>query len=218
MLTRQKKPKLAALTVISCLALAGCGISPPPDIPPKQSNVASLDPQNWYIFYSADMPSHPSAMADGAWSFDFPTSGHINYVQTPFNTTTTLHMVTLTFRIESGDPQYRVLDPKDILPATVHLFFEQRNDDLVNPNGRWWATFSKYDLGSKDNTTVTFLVPLTPDQWTNVDGEQDPNSFYAAFENIGWIGLTCGGQAFFGHGVALNSGTAKYVLVNLSVS
>jgi len=32
-----------------------------PNIPPKKPNVASLDPQDWYIFYSDDMPFHPSA-------------------------------------------------------------------------------------------------------------------------------------------------------------
>jgi hypothetical protein len=201
--------------------LMGCGIATPPNVRPLEANVASLDPQNWYIYYSAEMPSHPSADDKGAWSFEFPSSeasGHVNYVQTPFNATTTLHNVTLVFRIESDTPQYKVVDSSDTLPATVHLFFEQQNDDLIEPNGRWWATASRYNLGSQDNTTITFAVPLTPDQWSNVYGLRDPQSFYSALDNVGWIGVTFGGQSFFGHGVALSSGSAKYTLVNLGVN
>jgi hypothetical protein len=208
-----------ALALLSCLM--GCGIQPPPNISPQDANVISLDPHNWYIFYSAGMPPHPSADIGGTWSFELPaskTGGHVNYVQTPFNAATTLHNVNITFRVESDTPQYTVIDPSDILPATVHLFFEQQNDDLRNPNGRWWANANGYNLGSQDNATITFVVPLTPDQWSNVDGKLDPNAFYAALKNVGWIGLTCGGQYFWGHGVALNSGSAKLILINFYVN
>jgi hypothetical protein len=208
-----------ALALLSCSM--GCGIQPPPNIPPQEANVVSLDPQNWYIYYSGGMPPHPSADIEGAWSFEFPaskTGGHVNYVQTPFNETTTLHNVNITLRVESDAPLYKVIDPTDILPATVHIFFEQQNDDLRNPNGRWWAGASGYNLGSQDNTTITFVVPLTPDQWTNVYGQSDPQSFYAALENVGWIGLTCGGQYFWGHGVALDGGSAKFILIDYHVN
>jgi hypothetical protein len=64
----------------------------PPDVKPESPNVVSLDPQDWYILYSAQMPSHPSSDSEGAWSFEFPSSqdgGHVNYEQTPFNATGT---------------------------------------------------------------------------------------------------------------------------------
>jgi hypothetical protein len=211
---------IKVLALVSLSFLAGCGISPPPNIRPQEANVVSLDPQNWYI-YSAEMPSHPSTDPKGAWSFEFPSSeagGHVNYVQTPFNATTTLHNVSITFRVESAAPQYEVLDPGDILPATIHVFIEQRNDDLVDPNGRWWAYASLYNLGSQDNTTITLVVPLAPDQWSNVYGKSDPNAFYAALGNVGWIGVTCGGQYLWGHGVALTTGSAKYTLVDLKIN
>jgi len=213
--------KIEALALVSLSCLAGCGIQPPPNIRPQEVNVASLDPQKWFIYYSNDMLSHPSADPNGAWSFEFPgwqKGGHVNYVQTPFNATTMLHNISITFRVETNAPQYVVREPGDILPATFHVFFEQQNNNLSDPNGRWWARPSKYDLGSQDNTSITFVVPLTPDQWTNVFGQQDPNSFYAAFRNVGWIGVTFGGQRFFGHGVAVSGGSAKYVLVDISVT
>jgi hypothetical protein len=210
-----------ALALLSCLMGCGPAFTAPPNVRPQEANVASLDPQSWYIYYSAGMPPNPPADIEGAWSFEFPSSetgGHVNYVQTPFNAKTTLHNVSITFRVESGAPQYRVLDSGDILPATIHLFIEQQGDDLINPNGRWWAQTSGYNLGSRDSETITFIVPLTSDQWSNVYGQQDPQAFAAALENIGWVGLTCGGQYFWGHGVALGSGSAKFILIDFQVN
>jgi hypothetical protein len=197
-------------------------VSPPPNVSPAQPNTVSLNPQDWYIFYSAGMPHHPSPNAHGAWSFPFPTggqaAGEVNYVQTPFNATIIPHSVHLSFRVDSASPQYAVIDPKDVLPATVHIFFEQQNDDLSNPNGRWWADTSGYNLGSRDNQTITITVPFDPTQWSNVyDDAYDPAAFYAALANVGWIGVTCGGQYFWGHGVVLSSGSASYVLVDFHV-
>lgn len=221
-LERKLVRSVAAMTLAILICLPGCaehtdGIVPPPNIPPRQPNVVSLDPQDWYIFYSAGMPLHPFTDVEGAWSFLFPTTGHVNYIQTPFNATTVPHSVHITFRVASDAPQYEVIDPNDILPATVRIFFEQRNDNLINPDGRWWADTSVYNLGSHDNNTITTIVAFDPSQWSNVDGQFDPQSFYAALTNVGWIGLTCGGQYFFGHGVALGSGAAMYNLVDFHV-
>ena len=44
-----------------------------------------------------------------------------------------------------------------------------------------------------------------------------PQSFYAALNNVGWIGVTCGGQYFWGHGITLGSGAANYILVDFQV-
>lgn len=167
------------------------------------------------------MPLHPSTDPEGAWSFEFPnseTSGHVNYVQAPFNATTIPQSVSITFRVESDAPQYVVLDPGDRPPATFRLFFERRDDDLSNPNGRWWAGASRYDLGPQDGETHTISVSLTSDQWTNVEGQTDPQAFSAALKNVAWFGLTFGGQSFAGHGVALSGGSAKYILIDFRVN
>jgi hypothetical protein len=191
---------------------------PPPNLAPAQPNVVSLNPQDWYIFYSAGVSDHPSPNVEGGWSFPFPTAGHVNYIQMPFNATTVPHSVHLTFKVDSDAPQYEVIDPNDIPPATVHIFFEQRNDNLRSPNGRWWADTSGYDLGSRDNQTITIIVPFDPHKWSNVfDDAYNPYAFYAALRNVGWIGVTCGGQYFWGHGVGLRSGAASYVLVDFHV-
>ena len=217
-LSRKTNPfMLASLSFLTGCGFLAKGVTPPPNIPPQEPNVVSLDPQNWYIYYSDGVPLHPSADAGGTWSFEFPSSqtgGHAGYIQTPFNVTATPHNVSITFRVESSAPQYAVIDPHDILPATIHLFFEQRGDDLSNPDGRWWADAGGYNLGSQDGQTLTITVPLTPDQWTNVNGQSDQSAFYSALANVGWIGFTCGGQYFWGHGVAMSSGSAKLILID----
>ena len=207
----------------SLVSLAGCGlvIKPPPDISPKAPNIVSLDPQDWYVFYSFDVPEHPSPQNQAAWSLAFPSianNGHVNYVQTPFNTTMTPSSLTMTFQVQSSAPKYVVIDPSDHPPATICPFFEQKGDDLQNPYGRWWAGGYRYTLGSNDNQTITITVPLTYDQWSAVYGEHDPVQFSAALQNIGWVGFTCGGQDFFGHGVALADGTANFVLIDYQVN
>ena len=205
----------------------GCGFagsnSDLPNASPANPNVVSLDPHNWYILYSNGVGPHPSSdPAEGAWSIAFPGDnntagiGHLNYVQTPFDATKTPQAVTITFKVESTNPQYEVFG--DTLPATFRLYLERKDDlDLQNPNGRWWANGSKYDLGPQDNQVHVITVPLTPDKWSNVYGKFDTKAFESALANVGWFGLTFGGQDFAGHGVALTSGTSKFILINYEV-
>ncbi len=203
------------------VGLCGCHLGLPADVARHQLNALSTDPQNWYIYYSSGVPLHPSSCDQGAWSFRFPGSeggGHVNYVQTPVYATTQPQSVTITFKVDSNAPIYEVLDPRDVSPATFRVFFERQNDDLVDPNGRWWANESMYNLGSQDGRVLSITVPFSPDRWTNVQGEQDPRAFASALQNIGWIGLTFGGQYFAGHGVTMKDGTASYILVDYSVN
>jgi len=221
----------AALLVVSSLAyLAGSGcagphpLGGPPNIQPQEPNVVSLDPQNWYIFYSAGMPNHPSSESNAAWSFEFPmsqTGGHVNYVQTPFRATSIPNSVTIKFRIQRITPeQFVIADPTDTPPPTVRLFFERQDDDFSNPNGRWWSYASAYDLSRASVFDTWITVPFTPNQWDNANGkggQLNPRAFDAALKNIGWVGITFGGQRLAGHGVAINSDSAKYILVDYTV-
>lgn len=212
------------LTLVLAVGSSSCGFlvggsSGPPDVSPAEPNVVSLNPNEWYIFYSAGIPEHPSVSSGAAWSFAFPMEpGHVNYVETPFQTTETPTSVTITFRVESSAPQYVVTDPTDIPPATFRLMIEQQGDDLADPNGRWWDDDFIYNLGSEDNQTLTVTVLLTSNNWSNVDGQQDASAFAAALKNIGWVGVTFGGQYFAGHGAALSGGSAQFVLINYQIN
>lgn len=211
-----------ALTVGCGFVGSGSNSSLPKDTAAEPDTI-SPNPQDWYIRYSNDVGPHPSTDPEGDWSFEFPTwssnnliQGHVNYVETPFDATKTPSVVTITFKVESTAPKYRVFG--DTLPATFRLFFEQKGDNMSNADGRWWAGSSRYDLGSAPNQVHVTSVLLTPDKWTNVYGKQDPNAFAAALANVGYFGLTFGGQSFAGHGVALAGGTSKFILINYEVN
>jgi len=219
--------RLCAMTcVVALVMLSGCvglgesGSHGLPDMQPEQPNVVSLQADDWYILYSAGLPSNPSSDPDGAWSFDFPSfqaGGHVNYIESPFQATIPLHSVSVVFKVESEAPQYVVMDTTDHLPATCRLMIEQQNDNMSDPNGRWWANASIYNLGSQDNQIISFTIPFTSDQWTNVIGQANASAFAAALSNIGWVGITFGGQYFAGHGVAIRGGSSKFVLISYSV-
>lgn len=214
---------LAAAVVLLSFCFGGCGWyggSSLPNVSPEQPNVVSLNPKDWYVLYSAGVFPHPIADPLGEWSIDIPSSqsnGHLNYVETPFNATVPVHSISVVFEVESTSPQYVVVDPTDHLPATCRLMIEQKNDDMSDPNGRWWANASVYNLGSQDGQVLTFNVPLTSSVWTNVNGQQNDAAFGAVLSNIGWVGVTFGGQYFAGHGVAMSGGSAKYILLDYSV-
>ena len=65
---------------------------------------------------------------------------------------------------------------------------------------------------------------LTPDQWSSVygkTGNYDATAlagFRDALANLGHIGMTFGGGCFFGHGVNVSGGTARFVLIGYTIS
>jgi hypothetical protein len=65
-----------------------------------------------------------------------------------------------------------------------------------------------------DNQTLTSV--LDPSICTCY-GEHDTNGFAEALENAMGIGITFGGQNFFGHGVYLTSGSATFKVNSYTV-
>jgi len=63
-------------------------------------------------------------------------------------------------------------------------------------------------------------VALDPGQWTDTNGNlgtSDPIRFAAALADPMTIGLTFGGGCFFGHGVYIDGGTARFILTSYVV-
>jgi hypothetical protein len=187
------------------------------------------------------MPSRPTAGGSGAWYFDFPTDSNypacisnpnvncnsVNYVTNSYSGSAT-HSVTITFQIlTTGVPTFNYVMETDntctSTPATVRLFLERRNDDLSQEFYRWWANPTVYDLQATSGD-VTMTVPFTPDQWSSVYGKlgsQDATTlagFQDALSNLGHVGMTFGGGCFFGHGVNISGGTARFALISYTIS
>lgn len=226
-------PALALLAAAAGCALVGSQVDPPPDPKALQPNVVSLDPQQWYILYSGGMPAHPSADPEGAWSFEFPMApdptcqaapcGHLNYVETPFNNTGDPESITVSFEVQSDNAVWTAFS--DNLPATCRIMIETEGDDLRSADGRFWADgvgvplqIDPFNLGTQPVQYASFTIPLVPASWTNVFGQVDPQGFADLLTNWGWTGITFGGQDAAGHGNAVVSGSAKFILLDYKVN
>ncbi len=208
------------LLLVAIALLAGCGAGRVPDITPLELDCISLQPKDWYILHSRQMPSHPSPTSDGAWSVAVPTApGVLRYIQTPYRATVPHEKISITFRVDSSsDATYNgALSHIAANPATVHIFLERRGDDLTKDNYRWWSQESGYVLGSADNSLVHIEVPLTSDKWTNVFGRHGEAEFKRALDDLGWVGVTFGGRNVWAEGVNMNSGTAQFTLLDFRI-
>ena len=133
----------------------------------------------------------------------------------------------MTFEITTtGTPSFNyMLDPDNVctVPATVRLFLERQNDDFSQEFYRWWANPTGYEL-QPTSGSVTMTVPLTPDQWSSVYGKAGNYNaaalagFQDALGHLGNVGMTFGGGCFFGHGVNVSGGSARFVLINYTIS
>ena len=128
----------------------------------------------------------------------------------------------VSFRIETtGAPVFNYAEPGNtcVVPATVRpLIWAHRNS--FAEFDRWWANPLSHRLAEGAGT---ISVPLTPDQWSSVNGKfgtADAGAlagFQSALENVSGLGVTFGGGCFFGHGVDVSGGTARFVLTGYEV-
>ncbi len=189
----------------------------------------SLSPSAWSVRYSSGVTlSALSGMA--GWSFLFPTgSGHVNYLTTPTSKPLTGSLTfTAQVIVTSGVPRFlaapEVGNTCDT-PASVRAYVEQVYDargpghDIIYAPAtyRWWSNPIALQL-SEGVATVT--TPIDPSQWSDTDGHLGTDElvgFQDAMAHPAAVGLTFGSGCFFGHGVVVSGGTARFVLTNFQV-
>lgn len=189
----------------------------------------SLSPDRWKIRYSQNMPSRPSLEPTGGWYFNFPKgtncSDKYNCPGVHYVTNTFFKVIpkgaTLNIKLKIvADPttvfNYQLEKSNTcISPAAVRAFLQKINDNMIASNGRFWSNPGKVTLA---NGIFTLSVPLVSDQWTNVDGQHSVTGFAKILNNMGNIGITFGGGCFFGHGVNVSGGTAKFIMTGFSIT
>ncbi len=210
--------------VIPAVALGLARYYPVPSAPP--GTTVTMNAQDWNILYSPGMPSHPET-AGGGWQFDFPAPpGEVHYVAVPVNMAASSE-VRATFRITTtGRPVFNYkLDPGNTcnVPAHVRLYLQRRGDDLTRKKQfhRWFSNVAAFKLGAG---SVELVAPLSdPAQWTSVLGKKGDHSeearvgFLQALQNLGNVGFVFGGGCFYGHGVNVLDGTARFIVDDYSV-
>jgi hypothetical protein len=196
-------------------------------IEPAQADFLSLRPELWHIRFSQGMPPHPS-LADGGWSFDFPPGTEcqmkqdcpgVHYVTTSYRQPIAADAtLTIAFRIETrGEVKFNYrLEASNTCssPPTVRALLQRADDNLYAANGRFWSNPVATILGPG---SFAMAIKLGPDQWTNIEGQRDPKGFETLLNNVGDIGITFGGGCFFGHGVNVESGSARFVMTRFAI-
>lgn len=235
----KKQMKLLVAAAL-CLPISGSVFSA--QRPPPVINMAAVA---WQIRYSPGLPIRPNPNPSGGsgWSFSFPTNAvgkcpapptqppnynispcsHVDYVTTPYTLPITAKSITVTFSIIANSPVYDYKTATNntcVSPAKMRLLLEHHNDAaLNNPVYRWWSNPLEYTLGNTNAAVIKVL--LTPDQWSDVNGQlgtTDPADFTATLLRIGAIGMTFGGGCFFSHGVYLDSGSATLTVTDMTLN
>jgi hypothetical protein len=218
-----------ALSVLGLLLLAACndaGSSPAPTSGPA---VVPMNAQAWSILYSPGMPPHPKTQTAGGWYFDFPTDPNsVHYVLATVNMAASDSIDASILVTTSGTPVfvYNLQSGNNcIYPAHVRFLLQERGDDLSGTNGkqyfRWWSTSVAYQLAPGSASLSASLTDLG--QWVSVFGERaNANTaatagFKQAVANLGNVGFSFGGGCFFGHGVRVSGGDARFSVINFAV-
>jgi hypothetical protein len=226
------------LIVVTAVALATSvtqtnysALPAPPGAP------VSMAASAWSIRYSPGMPTAPSPAAIG-WKFDFPKAiagtcpaaptqppnfdrsecHHVDYVTAAYHSPILAKSVTITFSVAGDNPAFDFhTAPGNSCntPATMRLLLERSYDESLSQiMYRWWSNPISFVLARTGPMTLT--VPLTPDQWSDVNGQLGSASsttvsgFKDTLADIGAVGMSFGGGCFSGHGVYLNSGSATF--------
>jgi hypothetical protein len=110
-------------------------------------------------------------------------------------------------------------------PAHVRFLLQEKGDDLSGANGkqyfRWWSNRVAYRLASGAANLRASLTDLS--QWTSVFGEKANTSaaaaagFKQAMANLGNVGFSFGGGCFYGHGVRVSGGGARFAATSYLV-
>jgi len=205
---------------------------------PQPPGGVSLDPAKWLIHNAAWTPAtHPLPLVGmSGWYFDVPDpSDSVNYVMVPFTTPMTqAQSVTFAAQIvaTSGVPIFHAAyEPGNTCdpPPTTRAHFARiyttghgkngvtQEEYSAPDNYRWWTNPVALLLAEG---TATVTVPLNPAQWSDANGtfgDVDPIGFAAALASPGTIGFTFGGGCFFGHGVYVDGGTARFLVTSYTV-
>ncbi len=187
----------------------------------------SMDPLNWNITYSEHMPPHPYSGDSGEWFFEFPKMGfgEIDYL-TQNVVGGYLQGAGLLARmsIETSDgaefDHHTESFNTSTFPAHVRFLLQRGTRPTQDPGDRWWSNPIAIKL---ERGSFELRVPLSADQWTNVSGQRGDQSeailskFRRVLRDPGNIGFTFGGGSFFGHGVRVKNGSARFILHEMTV-
>jgi len=200
------------------------------------------DASTWEFLYSPGMPAKPAASPGGGWYFDFPVHqgdfsvclnpatvskcNSVNWVSTRyFQPLTQNNRNAITMDVDittTGNPVFNRFDTSNgsTVPASARfiLYYRYGNGEEY---ARWWSNpLTMYLKPGRQ----TLTVPFKPDQWSSVYGKKASDNptalswFNDTLSTGGAIGIVFGGGSFFGHGINVSNGTARFTVKNFALT
>jgi hypothetical protein len=194
-----------------------------------QSSAVPMHDLAWTIRYSPGMRAHPLPQETGGWYFDFPTaSGSVHYVTAAVNMVVSKSVSADIEVRTTGAPTFEyALEANNtcVNPARVRLLLQQKGDDLSGVRGkqyyRWWSINAAYELAPGSTRLTAQVSDLS--QWVSVGGERADATaaatagFWETMNNLGAVGFSFGGGCFYGHGVRVSGGGARFAVTSYKV-
>lgn len=198
--------------------------TPTTTVPPTAASDGSLSlsTAQWEALSDPDyMPLQNTS--SGQLTFAFPAQGSINYIYSNFPPTQISGSILVTMQVTGSGPVVfdYMTEPFNtcVTPSTVRPFIWS-NRNGFGEFDRWWSNPSAFELAIG---SITLTVPLTPDRWSSVYGKLGnadaaaDAGFTRAVHNVSRLGLTFGGGCFYGHGVRVKGGSARFFLSSYQV-
>lgn len=222
-------PALVLAIVLSCVTLSAKHPKPQPVV------VISLAPPDWDVRYSAGVKLQTlSGMA--GWFFNVPAApGHANYITTAYTKPLTSAQ-SIAFAVQivplAGNPEIvpsPEWDGSTCATAEVRLYIEQvvpkgcpdatYSCKGVTPAYRWWSNPEAVALTPGQ---AVLSVPIDPYHWSDAEGRfgSDPIAaagFLGAMAHPAMVGMTFGSNCFYGHGVQIEDGSARFILTAFTI-
>jgi hypothetical protein len=220
--------EVAALKPIASIAalgllVAACSASNNAPLLPQPAQL-SMAASAWVFQYSNSMPASPAAAGSG-WSFTFANtsgpSGGVHYLVTQSPNLASKSALTMSGVISvAPGTVWGSNDPSDMTPDHCRAYFQQAGDDLSGTGPyEFYRWFSHTTIALTDGS-FNVTIPFDPSQWGSVlgkDGNAAGSGWTNARANAQWIGITCGGSYFAGHGAYVKSGSATFQMNSFSV-
>lgn len=210
---------LAMLLLCSCSSGNSPAPIPSPLPQPFSGDIPASAPWAIRDYTSAPNPPilRPLERVDEGWRFSFIQEQWTpGYIETPLPAVISgRQSVSIEYELLGDNP---VLDPKTADnntcggPATVSALLHAAGDNaMIVAIYRQYGPVQELTLG-----THQMRVPLTQDQWINVDGQNSGLETVKA--GLGSVGIVLGGGCFRGHGLILRSGSATFLLKRYSIN
>jgi hypothetical protein len=187
----------------------------------------NLASKAWDIRFSYAMPKHPDGEGSG-WAFDFPKGTNcsvkqdcpgVHYVTTKYTKAITYgaKIIISGEIVTIGTPTFNYKLEKTNTcdsAAKARVLVQILDDDMYASNGRFWSNPLAIPLAP---SKLTLTIPLDDQNWTNVDGERNQKGLKTLLNKMGNIGVTFGGGCFFGHGVNVSGGSARFIMTSFEL-